>query len=72
MKIQEMLKKQLFHQKKEKTKRIKTSIIKMEHYQITKLLNHSTVSKFLTKEWIEVNALSSGQYSVNKDIRFKT
>ena len=24
------------------------------------------------KKWIEVNYLSSGQYSVNKNIRFKT
>ena len=30
-------------------KRIKTSITKMEHYKISKLLNDSTVSKFLTK-----------------------
>ena len=41
----------------------------MERY---KILNDSTVSKFLTKKWIEVNDLSSGQYSVNKNIRFKT
>ena len=26
----------------------------------------------MTKKWIKVNDLSSGQYSVNKDIRFKT
>ena len=26
----------------------------------------------MTKKWIEVNDLSSGQYSVNKYIRFKT
>ena len=44
----------------------------MEHYKISKLLNDSTVSKFVTKKWIEVNDLSSGQYSVNKNIRFKT
>ena len=43
----------------------------MEHYKIYKLLNDSTVSKFV-KKWIEVNYLSSGQYSVNKNIRFKT
>ena len=44
----------------------------MEHYKISKLLNDLAVSKFVTKEWIKVNDLSSGQYSVNKNIRFKT
>ena len=44
----------------------------MQHYKIPKLLNHPTVSKFVTKKWIEVNNLSSGQYSVNKNIRFRT
>ena len=39
----------------------------MEHYKISKLLNDSTVSKFVTKKWIEVNDLSSGQYYVNKN-----
>ena len=53
-------------------KRVKTSIIKMEQHKISKFLNDSTVSKFVTKEWIEVNDLSSDQYSVNKKIRFKT
>ena len=43
-----------------------TGIIKMENYEICKLLNHSTESKFVTK-----NDLSSGQYSVTKSIRFK-
>ena len=44
----------------------------MEQHKISKFLNDSTVSKFVTKEWIEVNDLSSDQYSVNKKIRFKT
>ena len=44
----------------------------MEHYKISKLLNDSTLSKFVTKKWINVNDLSSSQYSVNKNIRFKT
>ena len=44
----------------------------MEHYKISKLLNDSTVSRFLTKKLVEVNDLSSGQCSVNKSIRFKT
>ena len=33
----------------------------MEHYKISNLLNNSTVSKFMTKKWIKVNDLSSGQ-----------
>ena len=44
----------------------------MEHYKISKLLNDSTVSKFVSKKWIKVNDATSGQYSVNKNIRFKT
>ena len=44
----------------------------MEHYKISKLLNDSAVSTFVTKKRIEVNDLSSRQYSVNKNIRFKT
>ena len=39
---------------------------------MSKLLCDSSVSKFLTKKWVEVNDLSCGQYSVNKNIRFKT
>ena len=41
----------------------------MEHYKISNLLNDSTVSKFATKKWVEVNDLSGSQYSVNKNIR---
>ena len=37
-----------------------------------KMLIDSYVSKFVTKTCIEVNDLSSGQYSVNNKIRFKT
>ena len=44
----------------------------MEHYKIPEVLNDYTVSKFVTRKWIEVNDLSSGQYSVNENIRFKT
>ena len=40
----------------------------MEHYKISKLSNDSTVSKFVTRKWIKVNDLSSGQYSVQKKI----
>ena len=34
----------------------------MEHYNISKLLNDSTVSKFVTRKLVKVNDLSSGQY----------
>ena len=44
----------------------------MEHHKISKLLNDSTVSKFVTKKWFKVNNLSSGQYSGNENIRLKT
>ena len=29
----------------------------MKHYKISKLLNNSTVSKFVTRKWVEVNDL---------------
>ena len=45
---------------------IKTNIMKMEQYRISKSLSNSSVSK-----WIQVNDLLSGQYSVNKNIAFK-
>ena len=38
----------------------------MGHYKISKLLNDSSVPKFVTKKWTEVNDLSGGQYFVNK------
>ena len=50
---------------------IKTSIIKMKYYKISKLLNDSPASKFATKKLIKINYFSSGQYSVNKNIRLK-
>ena len=53
-------------------KQIEKSFIKREPYKISKLLNDSTVSKFEIKKWVEVNDLSRGQYSVNKNITFKT
>ena len=52
-------------------KQIEKSITKMEHYKISKLLNNSTLSKFATKKWVKVHDFPSGQYSVNKNIRFK-
>ena len=47
-------------------------ITKMEHCEISKLLNDSTDIKIFDQKWIEVNDLSSSQYSVNKNIRFKS
>ena len=44
----------------------------MEHYKISKFLNDSAISKFLTKKLIEVNDLLSCQYTDSKNIRFKT
>ena len=44
----------------------------MEHYKMSKLLNDSSLSKLATKNTIKGNDLSSGQYSDNKNIRFKT
>ena len=43
----------------------------MERHKISKLLNNLTISKFVTKKWIEVNDLSGDQYSFNKSITFK-
>ena len=47
-------------------------LLKRNTIYIKLLLNDSSVSKFVTKEWIEVNNLSRGQYSVNKKLKFKT
>ena len=47
-------------------------LLKRNTVYIKLLLNDSSVSKFVTKEWIEVNNLSRGQYSVNKKLKFKT
>ena len=47
---------------------------KTEHFKISKLLNDSTISRFVTRKWIEwfqLNDLSNGKYSVDKNIRFK-
>ena len=44
----------------------------MENYEISKLLNGLSVSKFVTKKCIKVTNLSSRQYCANKNIRFKT
>ena len=54
------------------SKHIEASIIKKEQRKISKWLNNSTVSRFVTRKWIEVNDLLGGKYSVNKTINFKT
>ena len=54
------------------TKLIKTSIKKMEHYEIYKSLTDLTVSVFLARKLIEVNDLLNYQYSANENIKFKT
>ena len=43
----------------------------MEHNKISNLLNDSSTSKLATRKWIKVKDLSSGQCSVNKNIKFK-
>ena len=43
----------------------------MEHYEISKLSNYLTMSKFETRMCIEVNDLKCSQYSTNKNLRFK-
>ena len=59
-------------EKREKYWMIYGKYYKIEHHKISTLLNNSTVSKFVTRKWIEVNDLSDDQYSVDKNIRFKT
>ena len=44
----------------------------MEHYQGSESLNDSAISNFVARKWIDVNNLSSSQYSGNKNIRLKT
>ena len=40
----------------------------MEHYKKSKLINDSAVWKLITRQWSEINDLSSGEYSFNKNI----
>ena len=46
----------------------------MEYQKIINLLDNTPnqLSKFRTKNWIEIKYQSSGVYNVNSDIRFKT
>ena len=43
----------------------------MEDHKISKLLNGSTVSKIVTRKWVKLNYISSSQYSIKKNVRFK-
>ena len=43
----------------------------MDQHKISKLLDDLTVSKFVTRKWIEVNDLSGGQFLVNRNLRFR-
>ena len=46
----------------------------MEYQKIINLLDNTSnqPSKFMTKNWIEINDQSRGTYNTNSDIRFKT
>ena len=46
----------------------------MEYQKITNLLDNTLnqLSKFRTKNWIEINDQSRGVYSTSSDIRFKS
>ena len=46
----------------------------MEYQKIINLLDNTSnqLSKFRTKNWIEINDQSRGVYNTNSDIRFKT
>ena len=43
----------------------------MEHLKMSKLLIDSTVSKSVTRKWIEVNDSLNGQYFIDKNISLK-
>ena len=44
----------------------------MDYNKISKLLNTIQLYSICDKKRISLNDLSSGQYSINKNIRFKT
>ena len=48
--------------------------IKMKYQKITNLLNTewNQTSKFRTRNWVDINDESRGEYSSDKLIRFKT
>ena len=56
----------------EKKPSYSTNYYTIDYHKIPKLLNDSTVSKFLVRKWIEVNDLLNGPYIANKNIKFKT
>ena len=46
----------------------------MENQNIANLINDASIqlSKFRTKNWVEINDKSRGTYHVNSQIKFKT
>ena len=46
----------------------------MENQKIINLLDNTPnqLTKFRTKNWVEINDLSGGVYNVNNDIRFES
>ena len=46
----------------------------MEYQKIINLLDNASdkLSKFRTKNWVEINDDTIGAYSPNKNVRFKT
>ena len=46
----------------------------MEYQKIANLLNNESnqLSKFRTRNWVEINDEARGEYSPNRQIRFKT
>ena len=58
-------------EKRKNIKQIKISILKWNTRKYL-ILSYSIESKFMTKQWIEISGLLGGQYSMNKNIRFKT
>ena len=47
------------------------NIIKMEYQKVANLSTSDNLSKFRTRNWVEINNESGGNYA-NSDIRFKT
>ena len=44
----------------------------MEHYRLYKILNVSTISRFVARKWMQVNDLLNRQYSDDKNVTSKT
>ena len=44
----------------------------MEHHKISKLLSDLTVSKFVTRKWVEVKDLSNDQNFIDQNIKLRS